>query len=243
MDGLDAGLAGLRVLVTGARGAIGSTVVEALESSGSRVIGSDLTGADAGGFMCADLTEPGEPARLARLAATELGGLDAVVNAAGLLLRRPSVAAVSEEDWDLQHDVNLKATFLLFREAAFVMQQLGSGGRLVALSSQGWWSGGYGGSVVYAASKAGVVTLCRGMAREYGPSGITVNAVVPGAIDTPMLRDDLPDDDLEAIVASTPARRLGTPGDVAGAVLYLVSGRAAFVTGTTINVSGGWLVY
>ena len=87
---------------------------------------------------------------------------------------------MTEEDWDFQHDVNLKANFFLCRTAANAMVEQGQGGRIILFSSQGWWTGGFGGSVVYAATKGGVTSMCRGLARTYGPHRITVNAVSPG---------------------------------------------------------------
>jgi NAD(P)-dependent dehydrogenase (short-subunit alcohol dehydrogenase family) len=87
------------------------------------------------------------------------------------------------------------------------------------------------------------VSLCRGLARSYGPAGITVNTVAPGAIDTPMLTTGLSGQGLESIIAATPLGRLGTPREVASAVLFLASSRASFITAATLNVSGGWLAY
>ena len=241
---LDDGLAGTRVLVTGAAGGIGRAVAEAFLAAGARVVSSDLT-ADGlpGTALPANLRDTNAAAGLVTRASDALGGLDAVAHLAGVLIRRPDVAQVSEEDWDLQHDVNLKATFFLLRAAAERMKSAGSGGRLIAATSQGWWTGGFGGSAVYAASKGGVVSLCRGLARTYGPDGITVNTVAPGAIDTPMLTTDLSPQATEKIIGDTPLGRLGTPQEVAGSVLFLASRRATFITGATLNVSGGWLAY
>lgn len=180
---------------------------------------------------------------LAADAAAALGGLDIVAHMAGVLKRREQLSAVTEADWDLQHDVNLKAAFFLLRAAGSIMVEQGSGGRLIAATSQGWWSGGYGGSAVYAASKGGLVSLCRGLARTYGVAGITVNTVAPGAVGTPMLTTDLSEDALASIIAATPLGRVGSPQEVAYAVAFLASSRASFITAATINVSGGWLAY
>ena len=244
---LDDGIAGARVLVTGAAGGIGSAVVEAFLAAGAAVVASDLKPVPThDGLRAAfgvDLRDPGECRQLVADAADTLGGLDVVAHTAGVLRRSAKLTDVTEADWDLQHDVNLRASFFLLREAAELMSRQGSGGRLVAVASQSWWTGGYGGSVVYAASKGGLVSLCRGMARTYGPARITVNTIAPGAIDTPMLTADLGDEALRSVVESTPLGRLGQPQEVADAVLFFASSRAAFITGATLNVSGGWLVY
>jgi NAD(P)-dependent dehydrogenase (short-subunit alcohol dehydrogenase family) len=245
---LDDGLAGARVLVTGAAGGIGRAVAGAFLAAGAHVACSDQADSDLadglpGAVLPADLRVPGAAAGLVTRAAGELGGLDAVAHLAGVLVRQPDLAQVTEADWDLQHEVNLKATFFLLRAAAEQMRLAGTGGALIAATSQAWWSGGLGGSAVYAASKGGVVSLCRGLARTYGPAGITVNTVAFGAVDTPMLTTGLSSQATEAIISATPLGRLGTPRDVAGSVLFLASRRAAFITGATLNVSGGWLAY
>ncbi len=243
----DDGLKGARVLVTGAAGGIGAAAVAAFVEAGALVAVSDLSplpdtyGVHAG--FAVDLRDPSGCESLIRDCADALGGLDVVAHMAGVLRRRASMGDVTEADWDLQHDVNLKASFFLLRGAAEVMTRQGTGGRLVAATSQGWWTGGSAGSAVYAASKGGLVSLCRGLARSYGPAGITVNTVAPGAIDTPMLAPGLTGEALEAIVAATPLGRLGTPDEVAAAVLFLASSRASFITAATLNVSGGWLTY
>jgi NAD(P)-dependent dehydrogenase (short-subunit alcohol dehydrogenase family) len=179
---------------------------------------------------------------LPALALDRLGSLDVLVNLAAVLRRQP-LAEVTEADWDAQLDLNLRSAFFLSRACADSMRAAGRGGRIVLFASQAWWTGGYGGSAVYAASKGGVVTLTRGLAREYGPDGITVNAVAPGAVDTPMLRAGLDPAALDTIVAATPLGRLGSPADLAGAAVFLASGHAGFITGTVLNVSGGWLPY
>lgn len=249
---LDDGLAGARVLVTGASGGIGAAVAQTFAAAGSLVVVSDvdqdalagtLSESGAATAIPADLRSTAACESLAADAAEALGGLDIVAHMAGVLTRRDQLSAVTEADWDLQHDVNLKASFFLLRAAGSIMVEQGCGGRLIAATSQGWWSGGYGGSSVYAASKGGLVSLCRGLARTYGDAGITVNTVAPGAVDTPMLTTDLGEDALASIIAATPLGRLGSPQEVASTVAFLASSRASFITAATINVSGGWLAY
>ena len=123
------------------------------------------------------------------------------------------------------------------------MRTQGRGGRIINFTSQGWWTGGFGGSVVYAASKGGIVSMSRGLARSYAKDKITVNTVSPGAVDTPMLRSGLTEDQLAAQIAPIPMGYMAEPSDLAGTVVFLASDHAAYITGATINVSGGWLMY
>jgi NAD(P)-dependent dehydrogenase (short-subunit alcohol dehydrogenase family) len=190
----------------------------------------------------ADLSQLSDVEDLPSRIAARVGPLNTLVHMAAVLLRLP-VDSVRETDWDAQVDVNLKATFFLARAVGKQMVMSSSGGTIILFASQSWWTGGYDGSAVYAASKGGVVSLMRGLAREYGPARITVNAIAPGAIDTPMLRAGLSDNALAKILEATPLGRLGTPEEVAGAALFLASSQARFITGTVLNVSGGWLLY
>jgi NAD(P)-dependent dehydrogenase (short-subunit alcohol dehydrogenase family) len=160
-----------------------------------------------------------------------------------VLRRRNTIDDVTEEDWDVQLDVNLKAVFFLNRAAATLFRAQGRGGRIVNFTSQGWWTGGFGGSVVYAASKGGVVSMSRGLARTLAPAGITVNTVSPGAADTSMMRSGMTDEGLAEFVKMIPLGRMAQPSEVASAVLFLASNLAGYITGATINVSGGQLMY
>jgi len=138
----------------------------------------------------------------------------------------------------------LKATFFLNRAAAQVFRAQGRGGRIINFTSQAWWTGGFGGAVAYAAAKGGVVSLTRGLARIYAKDRITVNAVAPGAADTPMLRSGgVTDEQIAAHMTQIPLGYLAAPSDLAGIVVFLASDHARYITGATINVSGGWLMY
>jgi NAD(P)-dependent dehydrogenase (short-subunit alcohol dehydrogenase family) len=249
---VDPGLAGEVVIATGAARGIGRATVELVAAAGAHVLAVDIDdevhGVVAGlpgeghqALVC-DLAELGAHASIVS-AATAMGPLRGIAHMAGVLRRRSSLAEVSEDDWDFQHDVNLKAGFFLCRAVGTALQEAGRGGRIVAFSSQGWWSGGFGGSVVYAASKGGVVSFVRGLARTYGPDGITVNAVAPGAIDTPMMLSGMTDAALAATIDAIPMGRMGRPSEVAGPVLFLLSDHASYVSGATLNVSGAWLMY
>jgi len=251
---LASGLAGKRVVVTGAAGGIGREVALAFGAAGSKVAAIDLDDgkvkavvADMSGGPHLPLAWDLRPvARLPSLVdqvVDGLGGLDILVCAAAVLVRRASVDDVSEADWDFQHDINLKSTFFLNQAASRAMRRQGRGGRIINFTSQGFWSGGFGGSVAYAATKGGVVSMTRGLARSLAKDKITVNAVSPGAADTAMMRSGMTDEALAATVAAIPLGRMAEPAELAGSVLFLASDHAGYITGATINVSGGWLMY
>jgi NAD(P)-dependent dehydrogenase (short-subunit alcohol dehydrogenase family) len=248
-----AGLEGRTVIVTGAAGGIGQAVAKAFATTGARVILTDLNQgpldevlADLSGSghhaIALDITDPAAQANLVELSVREFGGPYVLAHTAALLRRRNGLDEVTEEDWDDQIDTNLKATFFLTRRVANAMKEKGQG-RVVLFSSQGWMTGGFGGSVVYAASKGGVVSMARGLARSYGPFGVNVNTVAPGQINTPMLLTDLDPAVYEKMRVETPLGYVGEPDDIAGAVVFLASDHARYITGATINVSGGFLMY
>jgi NAD(P)-dependent dehydrogenase (short-subunit alcohol dehydrogenase family) len=251
---LGAGLKGKRVLLTGAAGGIGRETALAFAAAGARVAAVDLVQAQAdavvaemeGGPHIAlgyDLKPVAGHNALVERVARELGRLDVLVQTAAVLVRRNSVFEVSEADWDVQHDVNLKASFFLAQAAANLMTQDGKGGRIINFTSQGWQSGGFGGSVAYAATKGGIVSMTRGLARSLAKDKITVNAVSPGAADTAMMRSGMTEAALEATIAQIPLGYMAHPSQLVGAVLFLASDHADYITGATLNVSGGWLMY
>lgn len=249
-----AGLEGLGVMVTGAAGGIGMPVAAAFAAAGARVMAVDLRREDAEDVVAglegdghaaagADLSDLDAHEHLITRARKELGSLYALANLAAVLRRRGDVDEITEEDWDFQLDTNLKAAFFLCRRAANAMRDQGRGGRIVTFSSQGWWTGGFGGSVVYASSKGGIVSMTRGLARTYGKHQITVNSVSPGQVNTPMLMTGLSDEVLASMTAATPLGRIADPAELAGPVVFLASDHASFITGATLNVSGGFLMY
>ena len=183
------------------------------------------------------------PTRRCCAARRAFGRFDVLAHLAAVLRRRDTIDDVTEEDWDVQLDVNLKATFFLNRAAARAFREQGRGGRIINFTSQGWWTGGFGGSVVYAASKGGIVSMSRGLARTLAPDGITVNTVSPGAADTTMMREGSSDEELARFVAMVPLGRMARPSELAGIVLFLASDQASYITGATVNVSGGQLMY
>lgn len=249
----DAGLAGRAVVLTGAGGGIGSDLATAFAEAGAHVLAVDIAGSAVGDVVAAlpgsghraveaDLRDLDEHARIFEQA-RELAPLAAFAHLAAILRRRTTVDEVTEEDWDAQLDVNLKATFFLNRAACRAFRDQGTPGAIVNFTSQGWWTGGFGGSVVYAASKGGVVSLTRGLARTFAPYGVRVNAVSPGGVDTPMMHEGMSEEASKAFLAMVPLGRLAAPSELAGAVLFLASDASSYVTGTVVNVSGGQLAY
>jgi NAD(P)-dependent dehydrogenase (short-subunit alcohol dehydrogenase family) len=249
-----AGLEGKGVIVTGAAGGIGKAVATAFAATGARVMAVDLDqakvdevveGFEGSGHLgvAADLRDLATHQVLVDRARGELGNLYVLANLAAVLRRRGSVDEVTEDDWDFQHDVNLKAAFFLCRAAGDAMIEQGQGGRIITFSSQGWWTGGFGGSVAYAATKGGVTSMTRGLARTFGQHRITVNAVSPGQVHTPMLMTGLAPEVYESMKKQTPLGYVAEPEEVAGPVVFLASDHARYITGSTINVSGGFLMY
>ncbi len=251
---LGAGLDGAGVLVTGAAGGIGGAICVALADAGAQVCAVDLPGPRLEEAVAA---LPGRPDHLAvgldlgatsavepviREAVARLDSFWGLVNAAAFL-RRQTPAEVTEESWDAQLDVNLKATFWLNRVAGELLTAGGRGGRIINFTSAAWMTGPMINSDVYAASKGGVVTMTKGFARRLGPAGITVNAISPGQIETAMQRKENTPEAMAAVVENCPLQRMGTAEEVAGVAVFLASTNASFVSGATVNVSGGLLMY
>jgi NAD(P)-dependent dehydrogenase (short-subunit alcohol dehydrogenase family) len=251
---LGSGLEGKNVIVTGGTGGIGSEICLAFAAAGSRVAVVDLDQSRADEVMSRmeggphlaighDLRPVSNQHVVIDKVLEAFDRIDVLVQTAAVLVRRPSVFDVSEADWDFQHDINLKASFFFAQAVARVLRDQGKGGRIINFTSQGWMSGGFGGSVAYAATKGGIVSMTRGLARSLAKDRITVNAVSPGAADTAMMRSGMDDAALAATTAQIPLGYMAAPSELAGSVLFLASDHAGYITGATINVSGGWLMY
>jgi 3-oxoacyl-[acyl-carrier protein] reductase len=169
----------------------------------------------------------------------EWGSLDVLVNNAGLLREAP-LDDLSEEDLQETLDVNLRAAMVCARTAVPHMARR-KHGRILSASSATTWLGPRG-LTAYSAAKAGIVGMTRTWARELGPLGITANAVAPGLIDSETVRT-VPPEELEETLRRIPARRLGTPEEVAAVYLFLASDLASFVNGAVVVVDGGLLLY
>lgn len=251
---IGAGLEGKGVIVTGAAGGIGKACAEAFAMTGAKVLAVDLdqakvdavvAGLEGTGHtgMAANLGDHSTHQAIVDRAMAAFGNVYVLCHTAAVLRRRKSLDEVTEEDWDLQHDINLKAAFFFSRTVANALVAQGKGGRIILYSSQGWWTGGFGGSVAYAATKGGITTMCRGLARTYGAHLITVNCVSPGQVHTPMLLTDLPPEIYENMKKQTPLGYVAEPEEMAGPTVFLASDHAKYITGSTINASGGFLMY
>ncbi|MER7312108.1 MULTISPECIES: SDR family NAD(P)-dependent oxidoreductase [Streptomyces] len=248
-------LAGRTALVTGAGGGLGRAQCEALGTAGARIIASDLDPAAAEetraylarrSVDCAalELDATSTSAVEAAFDALEASGdlPDVLVNNAGVSLRNSALEATPEE-FDTTLAVNLRATYFTAQRAARAMRERG-GGRIINLASIGGLVVDGERSSVYGASKAAVVQVTKNMAYEWGRYGIRVNAIAPGYMRTAMTTDLLPDRAEEDRLVAThiPLGRIGEPGDLAGAVVFLASDASAYVTGHTLTVDGGWVV-
>jgi len=238
-------LSGKSALVTGASGGIGAEIARVLHGAGATVALSgtreDPLKALAGELgehahvLPCDLSDAEAVDALPKRATEAMGGLDILVNNAGIT-RDNIFMRMSDAEWQSVLDVNLTATMRLCRGAVRGMMKA-RWGRIVNISSVVGATGNPG-QTNYAASKAGMVGFSKSLAYEVASRGITVNAVAPGFIATAMT-DKLTDEQKAAILAQIPTGRMGEPGEIAAAVLYLASAEAGYVTGTTLHINGG----
>ncbi|HRD33869.1 MAG TPA: 3-oxoacyl-ACP reductase FabG [Rhodocyclaceae bacterium] len=241
-------LEGQVALVTGASRGIGRAVAIALGKAGAVVVGTATSAAGAADIEAALAAEAIEGAGLAldvtdsqaceaAIGALEkrFGSVAILVNNAGIT-RDNLAMRMKDDEWDAVIDTNLKAVFRMSRLVMRGMMKARHG-RIINITSV-VGSSGNPGQANYAAAKAGVAGMSRALARELGSRNITVNCVAPGFIDTDMTRA-LPEAARDALVGQIAAGRLGRPEEIAAAVLFLASGEASYVTGTTIHVNGG----
>jgi 3-oxoacyl-[acyl-carrier protein] reductase len=242
-------LTGKVALVTGATGGIGEAIAKALHVQGASVA---ITGrreaelsrvAETLGARVlvapADLTDPAAPAALVDKVEKEFGGLDILVNNAGFT-RDMLALRMGDDDWNAVLEVDLTAPFRLARSALRGMMKR-RWGRVVSIASIVGVTGNPG-QANYAAAKAGLIGLSKSLAQEVATRGVTVNVVAPGFVKTAMT-DALPEAARTVLLSRIPTQRMGAPEDVAGAVAYLASSEAAWVTGQTIHVNGGMAMF
>lgn len=238
-------LTGKRALVTGASGGIGGAIATALHGAGAHV---GLSGTREGPLAAlantlgervdvlpCDLSDPQAVDALPKTVAEALGGVDILVNNAGIN-RDQIFMRMSDAEWQSVLDVNLTATMRLCRGVMRPMMKA-RWGRIINISSIVGATGNPG-QANYAASKAGMVGLTKSIAYEVASRGITANAVAPGFIATAMT-EAMSAEQIEKLNAQIPMARMGTPAEIAAAVVYLASPEAGYVTGTTLHVNGG----
>lgn len=241
-------LTGKVALVTGGTRGIGRAIAQTLRGAGARVA---LTGRDAeraraaaaelgdgvAGFGC-ELADPAQIEAAVAAAEAALGPIDILVNNAGLT-RDQIVLRMSESDWDTVLDANLKGAFLAIRAVLKGMMKR-KAGRIINVTSVVGLTGNKG-QANYAASKAGLIGLTKSVAKEYASRNILVNCVAPGFVETDMT-GGLPVEARASLLQQIALGRLGRPEDVAGAVLFLASDMAAYITGQVLVVDGGMVI-
>ena len=241
-------LTGKVALVTGAAQGIGKAVALMLARNGADIVVSDVNVEKAQETsqeiqslgrkalaLKVDVSRPDDVDRMVQTIVEQLGKIDILINNAGIA-RDKLILRMTEEDWDAVLDVNLKGTFNCTKAVVRHMMKQRSG-RIVNIASVVGEMGNAG-QANYAASKAGVIGLTKTIAREFAQRGITVNAIAPGYIQTPMT-DALPEKAKEELKRMIPMERLGQPEDVAQAALFLVSEASSYITGQVLNVNGG----
>lgn len=194
------------------------------------------------GYRCSfhqvDTTKEAQIAEAADAVLAEFGSIDILINNAGIT-RDSSMKKMSLDQWNQVIDVNLTGVFLCTKVIAPLMTRSGWG-RILNASSVVALYGNFG-QTNYVAAKSGLIGMTKVWAREYGPKGITVNAVAPGFIDTDMITT-IPQENLDQLLAHTPLKRIGRPEDIANAYAFLASEEASFITGVTLSVDGGLVV-
>jgi len=242
-------------LVTGAGRGMGKAHSIALAKQGAKVVVTDISQEECqlvvdeiksmGGEAIAlklDVSNVVEVNQVFDEVVKQFGRLDILVNNAGIFAPKPALE-LTEEDWDKTIRINLKGEFLCAQRAAKEMAK-NNWGRIINIASVA--SGGVGvgisGGAHYTASKGGIIGMTETLADEWASLGINVNAIGPGAIDTPMTStSQIPEEAMKAMLAGVPLKRIGKPEEVSAAVVFLASEEASYVTGATFYVDGGWL--
>jgi 3-oxoacyl-[acyl-carrier protein] reductase len=234
-----------RCLVIGAASGIGLTTAERLRRSGAAVIGADLPSANwpeeySASSLPMDVTDPASVHTAVASAVQTLGRLDAVVNCAGILGPVTSTLATSVDEFERIVRVNLTGAFTVSQAVLPGMAEAGYG-RLLHISSTAGKEGVIN-MPAYSASKAGILGLVKSLAKEFALSGVTVNALAPGNVVTPLFQE-VPADQQTAQAAKIPMGRFGTPAEAASMIEFIISPNASYTTGFVFDLSGGRATY
>ena len=248
-------LKGKVALVTGARRGMGKTHAVALARQGAKVIITDINEqecrpvteeikSNGGEAICfkMDVARKAEVDAVFDAVIKKFGRLDILVNNAGIFVPKPALE-LTEEEWETTIHINLKGQFLCAQRAAKEMAK-NKWGRIINITSiaSGGVGVGFEGAVHYTASKGGIIGMTESLAIELAPLGINVNAVAPGAIDTPMIKAaQMSEEAMAEIIRRVPLKRIGRPEEVSAMVIFLASDEASYITGATFYVDGGWL--
>lgn len=232
------------VLITGASGGIGKAIAEKFAKTGAKVILNDIVQAQepleklsqelGGKYFLADVSKLEEVEKMIEKIEKECGRLDVLINNAGIV-RDKTLAKMTEEEWQKVIDVDLTGVFNCAKASLPLI--VANQGKIINISSLVGQRGNFG-QTNYAAAKAGVIGFTKALCKEVGQFGVTVNAVAPGFIETPMI-ENVPPKIVEAAKRFTPLGRLGKPEEVANLIVFLASEEANFITGAVINIDGG----
>ena len=242
-------------VVTGAMRGMGKADALALAEQGAKVVVTDIdlnqceavvteiesAGGEAMAYKM-DVADNDEVNEVFDAVINKYGQVDILVNNAGIFRPKPALD-ITKEEWEETIHVNLRGQFTCAQRAAKEMVKTG-GGRIINIASiaSGQVGVGVAGGTHYTASKGGVLGMTEALAAELAEHDITVNAVAPGAIDTPMISDaGMDEKDIKGLLAGVPMGRMGTPEEIAAAVVFLASDEASYVTGAMLTVDGGWL--
>ena len=240
-------LLGKNVLVTGGSRGIGRSMVNAFAENGCRVVflyeknNESAGNAEMESGACAikcDVSDPDAVKEAVEKAAERMGGIDILINNAAVS-KIGLFTDMSDDEWAHMMGVNLSGVFYVTREASKYMIRQQSG-RIINIGSM-WGKTGASCEVAYSSTKAGVRGFTMSLAKELGPSGITVNCIEPGVIETEM-NAALSESAIESLIDETPLCRIGDPADVANLALFLASNGASFITGQIIGVDGGYAI-
>jgi 3-oxoacyl-[acyl-carrier protein] reductase len=244
---------GRAIIVTGAGQGMGRAIAERFARDGGSVLVADVNEetatAVAAGLtteglravpLKVDVTDPAQVKAMVARTVAEFGGVDVLVNNAGIL-RSTKIMDISPQEWDLVMAVNVRSLFLCAQAVHDEMVRRG-GGRIVHMASLAGRATSTLGGAHYTTSKAAVLGLMRHMAREWARDGITSNAVSPGMVDTPMARAGTSDERMAEILKAIPLGRLAEPEEVANLVCFLASDEAAYITGASVDIHGGELI-